>query len=61
MIDRDETITFCCDACSESFDTEETDFTYANEKRLALDWLAFKDYKNGEWQHYCPICREKAK
>ena len=57
MIDNNEGyITIYCDKCDLPTD-EFDDFYEAMASVKANSWKITKEY--GEWQHYCPDCKEE--
>ena len=56
MIDRQfGEITFECDACDETLETGEEDWTQAHAQFRSEGWKAEK--VGDEWVHTCPKCR----
>lgn len=48
-------ITFACDGCSETFDTQTAEFTSALTLMKHAGWTAKRD-SEGEWYHHCGPC-----
>ena len=49
-------VSFACDTCPETIDTDEGDFKAALGEAKAAGWSAYN--VSGEWCHACPACRE---
>ena len=50
-------VAFQCDGCGTSLDTEKRDFAAARNVTAAQGWKTkLKD--NGQWQHFCPKCKD---
>lgn len=47
-------IVFGCDNCTETYDTEDTDFPTALRRVKNEGWKVKKE--SGDWVHYCPNC-----
>lgn len=58
MLDKSITFIASCDFCSDSFDTDEEDFTMAVRAMQREGWKVFKE--NDEWHHKCTSCSEIA-
>lgn len=59
----DETHTFMCDGpkCNEFYEGfHEQDFKETLEEAKREGWVARRG-RDGDWEHYCPACKEDRK
>jgi Fe2+ or Zn2+ uptake regulation protein len=57
--DRNSNYVVSCDECGEEMDVTFDDFADAVASLKAEGWKFRKD-ESGNWEHFCPDCKEKA-